>query len=127
LDLRVRAVVRRSLGEAQAEPDVLTVGGLSLNRRTYEVRVGSRVDLLTPIECEFLHHLMSHAGEIFSSERLLEEVWKYPPGIGDPTLVRMHVRNIRTKIEKDPRRPRLLRTVGRLGYTVAAPQGDWQT
>jgi DNA-binding response OmpR family regulator len=122
LEVRTRAVLRRSLTPGQAEPDVLTVGDLSLNRRTYEARAGSRVSLLTPIEFELLHYLMSHAGEVFSSERLLQEVWEYPIGTGDPALVRMHIKNIRDKIENNPKRPRFLRTISRHGYTVATDQ-----
>jgi len=122
LEVRVRAVLRRSLPPAQAEPDILTVGDLSLNCRTYEARAGSKVSLLTPIEFELLHYRMSHAGEVFSSERLLQEVWEYPPGTGDPALVRMHVKNIREKIESEPRRPRFLRTISRHGYTIVTDQ-----
>jgi len=119
LELRVRAVLRRSLPPAEAEPDVLVVDELSLNRRTYEVRAGSGISLLTPIEFELLHYLMSHAGEVFSSEYLLQEVWEYPPGTGDPALVRMHIKNIRDKIEPEPGRPKFLRTVSRHGYMIA--------
>ena len=122
LEVRTRAVLRRSLTPAQAEPDVLTAGDLSLNRRTYVARAGSRVSLLTPIEFELLHYLMSHAGEVFSSERLLQEVWEYPSGTGDPALVRMHIKNIRDKIENNPKRPRFLRTISRHGYTIATVQ-----
>ena len=120
LEVRARAVLRRSLPPAQAEPDILTVGDLSLNRRTYEAKAGPRVLLLTPIEFELLHYLMSHAGEVFSSERLLQEVWEYPTGTGDPALVRMHIKNIRDKIEDEPKRPRFLRTISRHGYAVVA-------
>jgi DNA-binding response OmpR family regulator len=119
LEVRVRALLRRSLPPAEAEPDVLVVGDLNLNRRTYEIRVGSKVSLLTPIEFELLHYLMSHAGEVFSSERLLQDVWEYPPRTGDPALVRMHVKNIRDKIEREPSRPQYLRTVSRHGYMIA--------
>ena len=120
LEVRVRALLRRSLPPAEAEPDVLVVGDLHLNRRTYEIRVGSKASLLTPIEFELLHYLMSHAGEVFSSERLLQDVWEYPPRTGDPALVRMHVKNIRDKIEREPSRPQYLRTVSRHGYMIAA-------
>ncbi len=119
LEVRVRALLRRSLPPAEAEPDVLVVGDLNLNRRTYEIRVGSKVSLLTPIEFELLHYLMSHAGEVFSTERLLQDVWEYPPRTGDPALVRMHVKNIRDKIEREPSRPQYLRTVSRHGYMIA--------
>ena len=119
LEVRARALLRRTLSPAQAEPDVLTSGGLSLNRRTYEIRAGSQASLLTPIEFELLYYLMSHPGEVFSSEKLLQEVWEYPAGTGDPALVRMHIKNVRDKIEQNPRQPRFLCTVSRHGYKIA--------
>lgn len=134
LELRVRALLRRSerlmaqLSSADdgqedtadtAEQDVLIVGGLSLNRRTFEASTSEHTAMLTPVEFDLLSHLMAHPGEIFSSERLLHEVWGYPTGTGDPALVRMHVRNLRAKIEPEQEEePRYIRTVVRRGYTV---------
>jgi DNA-binding response OmpR family regulator len=48
----------------------------------------------------------------------LEEIWEYPPGVGDPALVRMHIRNLREKLEENPSQPGLILTVGRQGYVV---------
>ena len=78
--------------------------------------------LLTPVEFELLYFLMGHAGEVFSSEQLLCEVWKYPPGTGTPEVVRMHIMNLRGKIEPNPRNPVSLQTIGRFGYTIATVQ-----
>jgi len=119
LELRIKAILRRCQPPAE-EPsaDILTVGPLSLNCRSFEATVHDRSVLLTPIEFELLHHLMSHPGEVFSSERLLQEVWDYPPGTGDPALVRMHIKNLRSKLEPDARNPTLIRTISRHGYTV---------
>jgi DNA-binding response OmpR family regulator len=98
---------------------MVIVGSLQLNRQTFEVTTPERTSLLTPIEFELLNHLMERVGEVFSSERLLQEVWEYPPGTGDPALVRMHIRNLRTKIEpEDAEEPVYIRTVSRRGYTV---------
>lgn len=118
LELRVRAVLRRSLSAAQSEPYVISVGELSLDRRTYEARTLTKAALLTPIEFDLLRFLILNAGKVFSSEQLLQEVWDYPIGMGDPALVRMHVKNLRDKIEDDPQRPRFLCTVSRRGYTI---------
>ncbi len=124
LELRVRAVLRRSLFPAPSEPYVISVGELSLDRRTYEARTSTKVTLLTPIEFDLLRFLMTHAGKVFSSEQLLKEVWDYPSGMGDPALVRMHVKNLREKIEEDPRAPRFLCTMSRHGYTIPAEQNS---
>ncbi|MBN1584316.1 MAG: response regulator transcription factor [Anaerolineae bacterium] len=122
LALRVRALLRRvQLGAYQLEHDdpVLAVGNLQLNRQTFEVTTPDHTVLLTPIEFEVLFHLMKHEGEVFSSDRLLEEIWAYPPGTGDPALVRMHIRNLRAKIEpENAPDPVYIRTVSRHGYTV---------
>lgn len=117
LELRVRALLRRSLpSEAPKMP--LEAGFLSLDPRTFELSVEGKTLLLTPVEFELLHYLMKHAGEVISAERLLQEVWEYPPGTGDPNLVRAHIKNIRAKIEPSPSEPIYLQTVSRHGYVI---------
>ncbi|MDY7042361.1 MAG: response regulator transcription factor, partial [Chloroflexota bacterium] len=119
LELRIKAILRRCQAPlAEPASDIITVGPLSLNRRTFEAVIDNQAILLTPIEFELLHHLMVHPGDVFSSERLLQEVWEYPPGTGDPALVRMHIKNLRDKLEPDSGNPILIRTVSRHGYTV---------
>lgn len=115
ISMRIQAVLRRSQPLALGE---LEVGPLKLNTNTYEVRVEDKSLVLTPVEFELLSHLMRHPGEVFNTERLLQEVWGYPPGLGSPDLVRVHVRNLRLKLEPDPRHPKYIQTVGRYGYTV---------
>jgi DNA-binding response OmpR family regulator len=121
LALRVRALLRRvSDNQGGTVPPRLVVGPLSLDCRTFEITVGDRTALLTPVQFELLYFLMSHAGKVFSSEELLREVWRYPPGTGSPESVRMHIKNLRAKIEQDPREPVYLKTNGRFGYTIRA-------
>jgi len=86
--------------------------------RTFKVSAGDKTAFLTPTEFDLLHHLMSHAGEVFSSKKLLREVLGYPPGTGDPALVRWHIRNLREKIEPSPSNPIYILTVLRHGYTI---------
>ena len=118
--LRVNAVLRRSQKEPEEEqPQVLAAGQLKLNSRTFEVTTPEKVGiLLTPTEFDLLYHLMSHAGQIFSSDRLLQEVWDFPYDTGSTDLVRAHIKNLREKIEPNPRSPVYLKTVPRHGYTV---------
>ena len=119
LELRVRALLRRSMpSEAPKAP--LEVGTLSLDPRTFKLNVDGHVLLLTPVEFELLYYLMKHAGEVISTERLLQKVWEYPPGTGDPNLVRAHVKNLRAKIEPSPTDPTYIKTISRHGYIVAA-------
>ncbi|MFQ5811786.1 MAG: response regulator transcription factor [Anaerolineae bacterium] len=118
LELRVKALLRRSL-PTEAPKAPLEVGSLSLDPRTFELSVEDEVLLLTPVEFELFYYLMRHAGEVISTERLLQEVWEYPPGTGDPNLVRAHIRNIRAKIEPSPSNPIYIQTISRHGYTVS--------
>ncbi len=85
----------------------------------HQVDTGKKTVLLTPVEFDLLYHLMTHPGQTFNSERLLREVWDYPSEMGSPDLVRMHVKNLRRKIEPDSRNPRFILTVSRHGYTIA--------
>ncbi len=97
----------------------IVVGEYVLNTLSYELSTPSRGKLrLTPVQYELLHHMMRHPGEIFSPSRLLDEVWDYPSDAGSPDLVRVHIKNLRERIEDDPRQPKFIRTVAGYGYTV---------
>jgi len=127
LVFRVEAVLRRAYPERQTEvpPPVLEVGDLILDTKTFQVTVGGDCKvLLTPVEFDLLYHLMSNAGKVFSSEQLLQEVWGYPYDTGSPDLVRMHIRNLRRKVEPDPRNPIHVLTVPRHGYTIRVPDSE---
>ena len=119
LILRVEAVLRRSQSSQAVETSAkLTVGDLVLDSHTFSVTTPAKSVLLTPTEFDLLYHLMAHAGQVFSSERLLQEVWGFPHNTGSTDLVRAHIKNLREKLEPNPRRPIYLRTVPRHGYVV---------
>ena len=119
--LRVRAVLRRSnRTPAKEHSVVLEACGLMLDSRTFEVQTREKTGvLLTPTEFDLLYHLMLHAGQVFSSERLLQEVWDFPYDTGSTDLVRAHIKNLREKIESNPKNPVYVRTVPRHGYVVS--------
>lgn len=99
----------------------IVLGEYILDTRTYELTTPARGKIrLTPVQFELIHHLMRHPGEIFSPSRLLDEVWDYPSDTGSPDLVRVHIKNLRERIEQDPRLPRFLQTVPGYGYTISA-------
>ncbi|MBN2470967.1 MAG: response regulator transcription factor [Anaerolineae bacterium] len=120
---RVRALLRRKeLGPEDAPTAdykaVLKVGGLELNSDTYQVSVEGGVIQLTATEHRLLRYMMEHDNQPLSPQRLLEAVWEYPPYTGDPDLVRVHVRNLRTKLEADTRQPKYIQTVHGVGYMI---------
>ncbi len=97
----------------------LIVGDYVLDTHTYELHTPKQGALrLTPIQYDLLYHLMSHPNQIFTPSRLLDEVWNYPSDAGSPDLVRVHIKNLRERIEPDPSSPSFIRTVPGYGYTV---------
>ncbi len=99
----------------------LEVGEYILDTRTYELFTPNRGKIrLTPVQFDLLQHMMRHPGEIFSPTRLLDEVWDYPSDTGSPDLVRVHIKNLRERVEEDPHTPTFIRTVPGYGYTVGS-------
>ncbi len=99
----------------------INIRGHILDTKTYELLTPRNNKLrLTPVQFDLLYHLMSHPGEIFSPSRLLDEVWDYPSDAGSPDLVRVHIKNLRERIEDDPHTPKFIQTVPGYGYTIKA-------
>lgn len=123
LKARIRALLRRGRptpgrGLRPEDTHVLKVGSLALDLHTHQVCVRGNSMQLTPIEFKLLHYLMIHPSELFSTRQLLEEVWGYPFGTVDSSLVRWHMKNLRAKIEPDPSRPVHICTVPCHGYIL---------
>ncbi len=120
--LRIRAILRRT-GPAEAPaapPHQIALGRFRLDTQSYQLEGPRGQVQLTPVQYDLLYHLMSHPGQIFSPIRLLQEVWDYPSDAGSPDLVRVHIKNLRERVEPDPRNPSFIRTVSGHGYTVSA-------
>jgi DNA-binding response OmpR family regulator len=121
---RVRALLRRAIklpGADQGIADeqaILTIGEVTLNSNTYQVEVQGRSNQLTATEHRLLRYMMEHADQPLSPQHLLEAVWDYPPYTGDPDLVRVHMRNLRAKLEADTRNPKYIQTVHGVGYMI---------
>ncbi|MGQ4511684.1 response regulator [Streptomyces sp. DW26H14] len=120
LVLRVESVLRRGHAE-QAPPSEppLRLAGLTLDRSARSATRNGRALSLTLREFELLAHLMSHPGVALGREQLMHDVWGWE--FGDLSTVTVHVRRLRGKIEDDPARPRLIRTVWGVGYRFDVP------
>lgn len=119
---RVKAMLRRSqLGRAEAEPQkndkgkVLTSGNLEIDQTRHEVKLNAKVLELKPKEYDLLFFLAQNQGQAFSREQLLERVWGWEFSGGSRT-VDVHVRWLRSKIEKDAENPARIVTVRGVGY-----------
>jgi len=111
---RVRAVLRRIEGEASAT-ERIAVGELEIDLKTREVKVNGREVELTPTEFDLLAFLARHPGHVFTRLQLLREVQGYTYDVFARTID-THVKNLRRKIEEDPKEPRYILTVHGVGY-----------
>ncbi len=114
---RVRAILRRVYGELASEPTVWRVGALELDAEARLVTVnGQRVDL-TPSEFTLLATLIARPGRVFTRMELLERL-QGTAFAGYERTIDVHIKNLRAKIEPDPRSPRYIETVYGVGYRL---------
>lgn len=115
LVLRIEALLRAA---RRYRPPVIECEEITLFPDSGTACISGETVSLTPVEFDLLSFMIKHRGEVVPARTLLTEVWGYPAGVGDPSLVRTHIMNLRRKIESDPENPSLIRTVPRHGYTV---------
>ncbi len=126
---RVKAQLRRvsiqeeRLGQPQA---IIRIGGIVIDQNAYQVTLDGQAVDLTLREYELVRFLASHAGQVFTREELLENVWDYEY-YGDVRTVDVTVRRAREKIEPDPERFRYILTKRGVGYYFSRDQGDAKT
>jgi len=118
LTARVRALLRRS-SKVEGETDILRAADIVLDWSGRIVTVGEKRVDLTPSEFDLLATLMSAPGRTFSRLDLLERI-QGDAYDGYQRTIDVHVRNLRTKIEPDPSRPRYVESVYGVGYRFAA-------
>jgi len=120
LPARVRSVLRRAAGgELHVETNELVVGDLRLSLTRSEMIYKEQVIQISATEYRLIHYLMQYVGQPVSVDQLLEQVWNYPPGTGDPTLVYVHVGNLRSKLDQSGCPSDLLRNIRGRGYLIA--------
>ncbi|HEX9922340.1 MAG TPA: winged helix-turn-helix domain-containing protein, partial [Anaerolineae bacterium] len=108
----------RRMQKTAAEPDLLRAFDIVLDRAGHTVKVGDRYVDLTPSEFEILTILMAAPGRVFSRLDLLDRM-SGDAYEGYERTIDVHVRNLRAKIEPDPKTPRYVETVYGLGYRLA--------
>jgi two-component system, OmpR family, response regulator RpaA len=118
LQVRVRALLRRygSL-PASASAEIRTVGDLTLIPENLEVKVLDKIIKLTPTEFEILNCLIQNHQQTLSLGRLLQEVWGYSPD-DDADTIRVHVRHLRSKLEKASPEKKYIETIYGGGYRL---------
>jgi len=97
--------------------EIFQTGGLVLNNTKKLVCVDDTEIMLTAIEFNILHLLISNLDRVFTSEQIYEAVWD-EPAFNVSKTVSVHIRNIRGKIEINPKEPKYLKVIYGLGYKV---------
>ncbi|MCC6955641.1 MAG: response regulator transcription factor, partial [Anaerolineales bacterium] len=116
---RVRALLRRSEMEPDA-PQVLRIADLEIDLQGYRVnRAGTPLDL-TPSEFNLLAALAGQPGRAFSRLQLLEAT-QGGAFEGYERTIDAHIKNLRAKLEADPKKPRYIETVFGVGYRFIRP------
>lgn len=114
---RVKSQIRRytNLGSFEAKAGRLVSGGVVLDTDTKTVSVDGAEVKLTAMEYKILEYLMSNMGRVLSSSQIYEAVWHEPSYTSEKTVT-VHIRNLREKIEINPKDPKYLKVVYGLGY-----------
>lgn len=118
LALRVRNRLARAPGSKLGPAKEPTSGSFQLNHNTHHVAARGDDIPLTHSEYAILAYLAERRGVAVSVETLLVEALGYPPKLGNPDVVRHHIRNLRAKLEERPSDPQQLVTLPRLGYML---------
>ena len=122
---RAHAAMRRQVRASSGEP-VVKVGPLSIDLAAHNITLGGARVTLTPKEYRLLQILAQHAGNVVTHQYLLKEVWG-SPHIHDTHYLRIFVRKLRQKIERDPTQPRILQTELGIGYRLALADAPAQS
>ena len=120
LAMRVRAVLTRSRGSAEAKPvPQILVGNLTLDLESHEIRNGEQAVRLTPIEFRLLYLLALNAGRVVNTTQLIDYAWTYETA--DPSMLKIHITRIRGKLRELGVDPAKLKSIRWVGYSLATP------
>ena len=119
LQVRVRALLKRSnqIPESLASRELLSIGEITLLPESYSVKINEKIAKLTPIEFDIFNLLFQNHGNMVSSSKLLQDVWGYSPS-DDVETIRVHIRHLRSKIDKISDGKKYIETIYGGGYKL---------
>jgi len=119
LQVRVRALLKRSqqIPESASTRELLTLGDITLMPETYCVKINDKKAKLTPIEFDIFNLLFQNHGTMVSSAQLLRDIWGYSPD-DDIETIRVHIRHLRTKLDKISDGKKYIETIYGGGYKL---------
>ncbi len=119
LKVRVRALLKRTnaIPKSLATKEILNIGDITLIPETYSIKIKNDITTLTPIEFDILNLLVQNYGNMVSSGKILKDIWGYNED-DDIETIRVHIRHIRTKIDKISKGKKYIKTTYGGGYTL---------
>lgn len=119
LQVRVRALLKRThqIPESASTRELQSIGEITLLPETYSVKIGDKQTKLTPIEFDIFNLLFQNHGNMVSSAKLLKDIWGYSPD-DDVETIRVHIRHLRSKIDKISDGKKYIETIYGGGYKL---------
>ncbi|MFD0587367.1 response regulator transcription factor [Paenibacillus sp. GCM10027627] len=102
---------------SEADKNLIEIDGLKIDKSRHRITVNGKEAALTPIEFAILELLARRRGHVLNVDQIYRSVWKENKFLSDNTVM-VHVRNLREKIEENPREPRYIKTVWGVGYKI---------
>jgi two-component system KDP operon response regulator KdpE len=112
---RTQALLRRSMLSGPRRRKLFVDGDLVIDLTRWEVHIDAHPIALTPTEFRILTCLINRVGEVLSHKWILTQVWG-PHHMGESSILKPHIHNLRKKLEPDPRHPRRIITRRGTGY-----------
>ena len=112
---RIRAVLRRQGDVSEVSDAVLTAGPVRIDVERHQVNINNELIALPLKEFELLEFLVRNSGRVLTRSQLIDRVWG-SDYFGDTKTLDVHVKRLRSKIEKDPANPVFIQTIRGLGY-----------
>ena len=120
---RMRTVMRRGRARMARSPNgaaTLSIGNVTVDRDRHEVTVAGELERMPLKEFEVLALLMENAGFVVTRQTLIDRVWGFDY-VGNTKTLDVHIKRLRSRIERDPADPERIVTIRGLGYKYAAP------
>ncbi|MBO5087057.1 MAG: response regulator transcription factor [Lachnospiraceae bacterium] len=111
---KMKALMRRSY-ELHEDRQILSECGITLDYKARTVTQNGKEIAVKGKEFDVLYYLMKHTGEVVDKDTLFDEIWG-SDCFSEPATLNVHIRWLREKLEKDPKKPELIQTVWKVGY-----------
>lgn len=113
---RIKSVLRRY---SKDSPDgVVSVGSIKVNTNEAKVYKNGAEIILTAMEYKLLLIFINNRGKVLSRQRLLEDIWDVAGDFVNDNTLTVYIKRLRDKIEEDPAKPAVIKTVHGLGYII---------